>query len=211
MNTFAKNTLYNTFILHRYSHLPEEELLPLLTEGDRLAFKQLYTSYYRSIFGHALKFTKSADLAEDIVQDVFLKIWENRAMLSEVQHFKSYLFAICKNMTLNLLARASREAKIMEQIIYGAQKFHLDSENKLQQLEYEKLLLEAIEQLPPQRRLIFRLCKIDGKSYEEVAAQLGVTTGTINDHIVKGNRSVKEYLRRYNLTLVQLIFLALLK
>jgi RNA polymerase sigma-70 factor (ECF subfamily) len=197
--------------LQKYSDCSDDELLSLLTESNRLAFKQLYISHYRSIFAYALKFTKSADLAEDIAQDVFLKIWENRETLSEVRHFKSYLFTTCKNMTLNLLARASRETKIMDQVIYGAQKFHLDTENKLQQQEYERLLHEAIEQLPPQRKLIFRLCKIEGKSYEEVAAQMGISAGTINDHIVKGTKSVREYLRRYNISLCHLIFLALVK
>ncbi|MGG7663291.1 RNA polymerase sigma factor [Dyadobacter sp. BHUBP1] len=197
--------------MQKYSHLPEEELLSLLTNGDRLAFKQLYIHHYRSIFSYALRFTKSAELAEDITQDTFLKIWESREMLAGVRYFKGYLYAICRNMTLNLLARASREANIMDQIIQGAQHFHSDSEAQLEQQEYEKLLHEAIEQLPPQRRIIFRLCKIDGKSYEEVAAQMGITTGTVNDHIVKGTRSVKDYLRRYNITLLKLIFVALLK
>lgn len=206
-----QKTHYHSFILQKYSHFSEEELLPLLSEGDRLAFKQLYTSHYRGIFSYALKFTKSTDLAEDIVQDVFLKIWENRETLSEICHFKSYLFTVCRNMTLNLLTRASREARIMELILHGAQKFHVDTDTKLQQQEYDRLFQEAIEQLPPQRKLIFRLCKIEGKSYDEVAAQMGVTPGTVNDHIVKGTRSVKDYLRRYNITLTQLIFLALFK
>jgi RNA polymerase sigma factor (sigma-70 family) len=114
-------------------------------------------------------------------------------------------------MTLNVLARSSRETKIMEQVIYGAQKFNLDTENELQQQEYERLLQEAIEQLPPQRKLIFKLCKIEGKSYDEVAAQMGISAGTINDHIVKGTKSVREYLRRYNISLCHLVFFALLK
>ncbi|MHA4741628.1 RNA polymerase sigma factor [Dyadobacter sp. MSC1_007] len=197
--------------MQKYSDCSDGELLSLLTESNRLAFKQLYISHYRSIFAYALKFTKSADLAEDITQDVFLKIWESRETLSEVRHFKSYLFATCKNMTLNVLARSSRETKIMEQVIYGAQKFNLDTENELQQQEYERLLQEAIEQLPPQRKLIFKLCKIEGKSYDEVAAQMGISAGTINDHIVKGTKSVREYLRRYNISLCHLVFFALLK
>lgn len=207
----CKNTLYHTFNLQKYSDCSDEELLPLLTESNRLAFKQLYISHYRGVFAYALKFTKSADLAEDIVQDVFLKIWENRTMLCEVRHFKSYLLKVCKNMTLNMLARASRETRIMDQVVYGAQQFHLDTENRLQQEEYDRLLHEAIERLPPQRKMVFRLCKIEGKSYEEVAVQMGVSAGTVNDHIVKGTKSVREYLRRYNISLCQLIFLALWK
>lgn len=178
--------------------------------GDRLAFKQLYLSHYRAIFGHAVKFTRSAVLAEDIVQDVFLKIWENRDTMGQVRHFRSYLFTICKNMTLNMLARASREAAIMEQMLQGTQP-HPDTETQLDQQEYERLLHEAIDQLPPQRRAIFRMCKLEGKSYDEAAAQMGVTAGTINDHIVKGTRAVKAYLRKYNINLLQLIFMALLK
>ncbi|MCF0070968.1 RNA polymerase sigma-70 factor [Dyadobacter sp. CY261] len=197
--------------MQTFSEYSEEELLSLLTESNRTAFKQLYVSNYRVVFGYALKFIKSIPLAEDITQEVFLKIWENRETLPEIRHFKSYLLAICKNISLNFLARASRDIKLREQIVRAAEQSHEDTEHGLQLEAYETLLQEAIELLPPQRRLIFKLCKIEGKSYMEAALQLGIGAGTVNDHIVKGTRSIVAYLKKHNITLVLAIFWHFLK
>lgn len=183
----------------------ETELLCQLTESNRVAFKQLYLANYRVVFGYALKFIKSVPLAEDITQDVFLKVWENRETLPNIRHFKSYLLTICKNISLNFLARASRDIKLREQIVRATEQPHQDTEHDLRQEEYETLLQEAIELLPPQRRLIFKLCKIEGKSYVEAASQLGITTGTVNDHIVKGTRSIVAYLKQHSIVLLPAI------
>ena len=181
--------------------MPEDELLSLLVEGNRSAFKELYIEYYRKIYAYALKFTKSAQLAEDIAQEVFLKVWEKRHTMRDIRYFKGFLFTVCKNITLNVLTRAAREIKIKSLILNGAQKFHVDPESTFQNGEYESLLNKAIEQLPPQRKLIYRLVKCEGKSYEEVAEQLGITTGTVNDHIVKATRSIRDYLLWFNITI----------
>ncbi|NIJ53590.1 RNA polymerase sigma-70 factor [Dyadobacter arcticus] len=177
-----------------FSTFPEEELLVLLKNGNRCAFKQLYVAYYHKIFVYALKFTKSSDLAEDIAQDVFIKIWENRQSLTEVKFFRGYLFTICKNLTLNILARATTEARIKDSLHPGYTAFHSDTENKTLSDEYERLLERAIDGLPPQRKLIFQLCKIEHLRYEEVACRLGISTGTVNDHIVKATRAIRKYL-----------------
>ncbi|WP_171036472.1 RNA polymerase sigma factor [Dyadobacter sediminis] len=200
MNNLAKHTI-PLLTLYNYSEMPEDELLSLLIEGNRPAFKQLYLDYYRKIFAYALKFTKSIELSEDITQEVFLKVWEKRENLRNIKYFKAYLYAICKNITLNVLTRAAREINIKSLILIGCEKFHEDTETTFQNEEYDTLLNKAIEQLPPQRKVIYTLVKTEGKSYEETAEQLGITAGTVNDHIVKATRSIKEYLLWYNITL----------
>jgi RNA polymerase sigma-70 factor (family 1) len=179
--------------------------LYLLTEGNRIAFKQLYLANYRCVFSYALKFVKSVPLAEDVTQDVFLKIWENKETLPEIRHFRSYLLTICKNLSLNLLTKASRDVKLREQIVQASELSSQETKHDLQHEEYETLLHEAIEMLPPRRRLIFRLCKIEGKSYVEAASQLGITSGTVNDHIVKATRSIVSYLKRHNIIFIPVI------
>lgn len=184
-----------------YSELSEENLLHLLAGGDKAAFKWIYVNCYPRIFSYARKFCRSADLAEDIAQDVFLKLWENRAGLTAVHYLEGYLFTICKNTTLKMLSRAARETRISNLILATVATVHSDTENDMQTAEYEMLLNRAIDRLPARRRKIFRLCKIEGRSYEQVAAELGVSTGTVNDHIVKATRSVRAYLLRYDVAL----------
>ncbi|WP_051350017.1 RNA polymerase sigma factor [Dyadobacter alkalitolerans] len=184
-----------------YSEYSEEKVLTLLASGDKGAFKWIYFTYFPRIFSYARKFTRSADLAEDIAQDVFLKVWENRADFLEIRYLEGYLFTICKNTTLNVLSRAARETRIYNLIMATIPHAHTSTENEIQTAEYEMLLSQAIERLPSQRKKIFQLCKIEGKSYEHVARELGVSTGTVNDHIVKATRSVRSYLMRYDIAL----------
>jgi RNA polymerase sigma-70 factor (family 1) len=181
--------------LPHYPHLTEEELLARLAKSDRQAFKQLYVKHYRKIYAYAFKFTRCADIAEDIAQDVFLKVWENRKNMEDVKFLIAYLFKICKNITLNALAKTAREEKIKELFLTGSSFFQIDNESVTRDEEYEKLLTMAIEQLPCQRKQVFRFCKIEGKTYQEVAAILGISTGTINDHIVKATRSIRNYFK----------------
>jgi RNA polymerase sigma-70 factor (family 1) len=168
--------------------------MALMIEGDASAFETLYRFYFTKIYTYALTFVKSTELAEDIAQDVFIKIWENRENMQEVRSFKAYLFAICKNATLTLLTRAARETKVKELILRGASRFYMDQELYIHNQENRELLEKAISQLPPKRQQIFRLCKLEGKTYDEVAEKLHISPGTINDHIVKATRQIRAFL-----------------
>ncbi|QRR01216.1 RNA polymerase sigma factor [Dyadobacter sandarakinus] len=182
--------------MSKKAKFPEEDLAVLISNGSEDAFQQLYYTYFQRIYNYALRFIKAGELAEDIAQEVFIKIWERRDALAQVQHLKSYLYKTCKNMALNMLAKAARDTRLREQIIAAATTFHDDTEAGARQQEYENCLKEAITALPPRRRQIYELVKLEGKSYEEVAAELHISPGTVNDHIVKATRSVREFLLR---------------
>ena len=194
-----------------FSKQAEDELGVLFADDNRAAFKQLYISYYSRLYAYTLKFVKSSELAEDIVQEVFLKLWEGRHKLTEVNSFRSYLFTICKNTTLSYLSRAAVERDIKNKIIAAAPTHHSDTEHTILYNEFEEVLYQAIEQLPPQRRQIFTLCKLEGKTYEEVANHLGISPGTVNDHIVKATKSIREFLLPYNIPFKLLLLLYLLR
>jgi len=187
------HTIFSRSILRNRSDFSDEELLALLIEGDKSAFETLYRVYFRKIYAYALNFVKSTELAEDIAQDVFIKVWENRASMRGVRSFKAFIFTICKNATLTLLSRAARETRIKDLILSGANRFYFDAEQHSHTTEYRELLEKAILQLPPKRQQIFRLCKLEGKSYDEVAEKLQISPGTINDHIVKATRQIRAF------------------
>ncbi|WP_171037879.1 RNA polymerase sigma-70 factor [Dyadobacter luticola] len=180
--------------MRNYPKVPEADLLTLLAANNKLAFRQLYSTYYGRVHAYALKFLRSSELADDIVQDVFTSVWENRTKLGSVKCIQAYLFAVCKNKTLNVLARAAMETSIKEVISNDMQHFHRDVEDKFMKDDFEYFLNVAIRKLPPQRQLVFRLCKMDGKSYEEVACRMGISVGTVNDHIVKALRFLRNCL-----------------
>lgn len=188
----------------KYDGLQENELVSFLREGNEDALKLLYDNHVRKLHYFILRTAKSEQLAEDVVQDVFIKIWENRLQIDPEQPFKTYLYTIAKRHLLNLLKRVQQEAGILDEI----RKYTIPVENTTElHIEYSEsneILNEAISKLPTQCREIFVRCKIQGHSYKQVAAQLGITEGTVNGQMVKALRSIKEYITFKN-TIVLLL------
>jgi RNA polymerase sigma-70 factor (family 1) len=181
-------------------HSDETRLLEELIKGSETAFKQIYALYHVKIYRLALKFVKSEELAREVVQDIFIKVWEHRHTINTDLSFPAYLYKIAHNHIFNLLKRASREESIKKQILAAAEIATNQTEDVVIAAEYESLAIHAIEQLPPQRKLIFQLCRMEGKSYEEVSFALGISKSTVRDHMVKAIRFIKEYLHAHTET-----------
>ena len=177
-----------------YSGLEEKEILCLLKSGDTQALGELYSRNKVQIFANIRRLVKSEDIAEELLQDVFVKVWDKRDLLDPEKSFRSYLFRIAENLVYDFFRKAARDKKLEAHIMSVATELYSHIEETLYTKESTSMLNRAVEQLPPQRRRVFTLCKIEGRSYEEVSQLLGISTSTINDHIVKATRSVREYL-----------------
>lgn len=174
----------------------ERDLVLELREGSRSAFLSLYNMHVKKIYAYALNIIKSPNLAQDITQDVFVKLWETAAQLKPEHPLQAYLFTITRNLSLNLIRSAARERWITDEIAAYA----IDrSENGLAYTERRQtmeLMDAAIAQLPPQRKKIYELCHQEGYSYKQAAEKLGITDGTINSQMVKALKSIRSYLMR---------------
>jgi RNA polymerase sigma-70 factor (ECF subfamily) len=175
--------------------MEETCLVQALREGDQTAFRTLYEDYHGRLYGFSLRFVKSPALAEEVVHDVFLKIWEHRATLRTDSSFRSYLFTIAKNHLLTLLQRANQEARIKQEIADHLPTSHCQPEEQVIYNDYLHYAQQAIASLPPQRRLVFETCRLQGKSYEEAAQLLAISPGTVKDHIIKAKKAIRHYLR----------------
>ena len=193
--------------------LEEDKLLvEALIHGDANSFKRLYDKHHGNLYRYALKFVKSEELAKEIVHDVFLKIWEKRATLNSELSFIGFLLKVCKNYTLNVLVKLARENAFKKEIARHITYSHNETENDILYADYEKFALAAINLLPPQRQAIYKMCRIEGKSYDEAAESFGISKGTVRDHMLKAGRSIKEYLTTHtNLTFKLLIFYSCLQ
>ncbi|WP_207423283.1 RNA polymerase sigma factor [Desertivirga brevis] len=168
----------------------EKILLERLREGDQYAFSLLYDRYKFPLASNLLKFLKSDDLAEEALQDLFIKVWENRLKIDPNKPFKAFLYGVAKNLVYDIFRKSARDKRLEDQLMQGAIEYsHI--EEGLYQKEYQKLLDETIALLPPQRRLVFTLFKIEGKSYKEISEMLGISHSTINDHVQKANIFLK--------------------
>lgn len=173
----------------------EEELVKLFAAGSEEAFAELYNRYHAGVYTYLLRFVKLPDLAEDLVQDVFVKLWELRGRIHVSSSFASYLYRASRNHAINRLKqiasdRAQRE-RILEHLGHDLSDATVSGQ-KLQQ--YERLVKHAIDQLPPQRKKVFVLCREEGKTYAEAAEILGLSRNTVKEHMVHAMRFLKVYL-----------------
>ena len=180
--------------MQRYFFVNEKELLILLKEGHESAFEEIYKLYSSRLFGNIYKMVKSELIAQEILQEVFIKVWNNRAGIDPQKSFRSYLFRIAENQVYDFFRKAVRDKKMQTRLIAVVSEHYEHIEEMILKKENNLILQKAIAALSPQRQQVFRLCRLEGKSYNEVGKELGISTSTISDHIVKANKTVREYL-----------------
>lgn len=167
-----------------YSTFNDQELTSRLAELDEYAFAEVYKRYKSKICAFVKKFVNSGQMAEDLTQEVFLKIWEAGAKLHEVQSIKAYLFITAKNHTLNSLKKALRSDVAMGVVINAYVDERSTIEEDLISKEYADYLQKVLATLPARSREIFKLCREQGKTYDEAASALGISRNAIKNHMV---------------------------
>jgi RNA polymerase sigma-70 factor (family 1) len=171
---------------------PETELLKRITEGDHLAFTDLFDGYHHTLGAFIYNITKSKELAEEITLDVFLKIWMTREALSEVKNFKAYLFTVSRNAAISSLRKIANERT--KHIEWTKTSFVVDDDTGEKET-YLSLIDEAIDHLSPQRKKIYLLSREKGLKYEEIAVQLGISRFTVRAHIQQATDSIVQYVK----------------
>lgn len=174
--------------------LPDHELAILLKDGDESAFLALYDRYKFRIAGNLMRLLKSEELTEEVLQELFIKIWDNHSKIDPEKSFRSYLFRVSENLVFDIYRRAAIDKRIKVQLMTAQTEAYTHIEENLIAKENHHLLMSAINLLPPQRRQVFTLCKVEGRCYKEVSELLGISTSTINDHLLKAKQFLKKQL-----------------
>ncbi|EHQ24912.1 RNA polymerase sigma factor [Mucilaginibacter paludis] len=169
----------------------DEELLPELISGSADAFTVLYDRYHKSIYQFIYKYVHSGALADDLTQEVFIKIWNGRHQLNNIQSFKGYLFVSARNHTLNSLKAALRSDKTMGEIVKNFVAQRKATDERLLEADYAAFLQRELSKLPERSREIFRLCRQEYRTYEEVAQQLGISKSAVKSHMVSSMKVLK--------------------
>ena len=174
--------------------LHEKDLVTLLTQGNESAFESLYHLYSKRLLGFLIKSVKSETIASELLQDTFVKIWKNRENIDPEQSFRSYLFRISENVVFDFFRKTARDKALQAMLINSACEEYSHVEENLCTKENEQILNDLVNLLPPKRREIFQLIKIEDRSYNEVSHALSISPSTISDHIVKATKFIRQHL-----------------
>jgi len=180
--------------LKKKDEITEAEWIRALNAGNIQAFNQLFDHYGKRLYHFSFGYLKSVQDAEEIVQEVFLKIWNNRKELSVEKSFESYLFTIAKNGILNTIRKSK-----YEQTYYNYAKFNpgenvlLDQELNFRELE--KAYNEAIDQLSPRRKEIFLLSREQSLSNAEIADKMNISVKTVENQMTSSLSEIRKHLR----------------
>lgn len=174
----------------------EEMLLQQLIAGDTNGFAGIYALHNRYIFHFILKFVNSSPLAEDLTQEVFMKIWEDRSRLANIQSFKAYLFITARNHTLNRLKEIFKLDVAMGEVINGFVQLRNATEDEILHKEYLQFLKRILNTLPDRTKEIFKQCREHGRTYEEVAAELNISRNAVKNHMVHAMKVLRSSVKR---------------
>lgn len=211
-----KNLIYIKKYAHNYDielNSPIEPtndtfLVKELIKHNELAFQQLYIKYHVQIYSFTLGLVKSKVIAEGILQEVFIQIWVNCASLNPDLSFKSFLFTIARNKSINFLKKASNNRLLREEIFRNTQYKQNYVEDYLDNADYTIIHTKAIESLPPKRKLIFEMSRSKEMSYEDISKELGISINTVKSQMSKALTTIRDYIKlNTDITLLLLLII----
>lgn len=193
---------------HTISSVPDEkELLSRIAAGDETAFRIIYDTYRRKMYAYTLRLTESEPIADDIIQDVFMKVWLNRHSLENISNFNAWLHTIARNHIMDVmkvLAKARLSQQQWAQVVPG----HVNNvEETMADKENQRLLKQALNRLSPQQLLIYQLTRQQGSKHADIASQLNISRHTVKTHLVHALRSIRNYLQLNSDQVLLLIFI----
>lgn len=187
--------------------MTEKDLILALKNGSENAFRELYNQYWLRVFGFASLYIRNNNEVKEIVQDVFIKLWEFRQFIREEENFKGYLFIITRNHIFNKSRSKSFNYAFYDATINNALEHSYDINNELDAKDLENHIDQLIREMPQQRQTVFVLSRKYHKSYKEIASELGISEKTVERHI---NEAIK-YIKLNLKMLVLFLFLDFFK
>ena len=172
----------------------KKSLIKQLVRGNQKAFRKIYDLYKDRLYYYSLKITKNSDASEDIVQQVFVNLWKHRGDISVDYSFDAYLFRIVRNCAFNHLKSLARTRLLKQQYQDQCALQSFETVGEVAYQECEEVALQAIDELPERRQIIFKMSYEDGMSHEDIAKMLGVSVHTVKSQLLKATKTIKQQL-----------------
>lgn len=177
------------------SDFDDQKIMKLLAGGSEIAFTKIFQRYQPKVYNAAFKILKSRDLSDEIVQEVFLKLWTRRIAFPELKSLEAFLYTMAKNLTIDYLR--NRGVEVAAAYKYTIKRNLTDSsiEHAMMDQDYEHLLQQAINKLSPRQKTAYELSRVEGLSHRDIAERLNISVNKVNHHITKAVSSIRENLK----------------
>ncbi|TDQ07486.1 RNA polymerase sigma factor [Pedobacter metabolipauper] len=193
--------------MENVNDLTNEQLLTSIRLGDCASFNEIYHRYRKKVYGFAYRFTRSSEQAEELTQDVFVRVWENRSKIDSAKNFDGFLFILIRNNYLKALRHSAKES------VFNVENLEEEPSNNaiddyIDLKDCQQIASLAINSLSPQAKIAFQLSRNEGFSHEDISRQMGISKNTVNNHIKKSLGTVRKYMQVYSSeTVLSLILL----
>jgi RNA polymerase sigma-70 factor (family 1) len=174
----------------------EKQLLQRAAAGSQEAFAELFGLYRHKLYSFLLRSTGSPETTEDVIQDIFLRLWKDRGNLTNIEQFAPYIFRMAQNQVINSFKRMARETLILAELKQQTAEAPL-AEDNLSLRELKERLQTAMEKLPPKQKLVFTLSRNEGLRHDEIARHLNISPSTVNNHMIEALRTIRRQLKTY--------------
>ncbi|MDH7464142.1 RNA polymerase sigma-70 factor [Chitinophagaceae bacterium 26-R-25] len=194
MINLTKNACFSEEVMCDKKVYNEVKLLSRIADSDHAAFREVFDHYRNKIFSIAYKMLKDEALAQDAVQDIFVKLWLHKEKLQGINNFNAYINTLTRNHLFNQLKRIAHAEKIVNR---SENKHHVSCDSVTENIEYKEFsfqLAKCVNKLPPQQKKVYQLGKEEGMKYEEIAEQLHISKETVKTHMAEALRSIKSRL-----------------
>jgi len=173
------------------------ELLTKLRNGDQLAFAQIYNQYRSKMYAYANTLCKSPETAEEIVQEVFIRLWQKKEQINTDLNFSAYIKKVTLNHVLNHLKKVAREKSLQVEVFQYIDSIRNTTEDNLLEKELLKTYDEAIALLPPQKKIIYQMSRNEEMTHDQIAKQLNISKNTVKNHMVEATKFIRGYVGKH--------------
>lgn len=182
----------------------DKQIIQRFKEGDATAFDAIYHNYSKKVLHFALGLVKDQDISRDLVQEVFVNLWEKRSRVDPSLNFDNYIFTIAYNSIRKYFRKKSIETKAIDHLLRNSPEIIESVDGTVIYNELLELANKTIENLPPKRKIVYKLSRQDGMKIKEIACKLNISTRTAENHLAKALKYLKEELS--GISLLTLLF-----
>ena len=188
--------VYSEMFMQRKQQICDFELISRIKEGDESAFRIVFDLYSSKLYAFSYRFLKEKEPCQEVVQEVFLNLWINRAKLDNQYPIAPYLYTITRRLTLNVLRHVATSQSAMDKMWLNVKKVSNETEEEVFLEDLSRFTEQVLSKMPKQQQLIFRMSRHQELSYDEIAEELDISRNTVKNHLVAALKTLRTQLNK---------------